>query len=183
MRFLCEAYTDGGPVAIIPYENRSLWDGNEDYFRVIGTLRTSCLQFISNFKNACDICIFHQVSDGNFHVFYDRSTLVVLGEISADEGFEIRNHLPPIPRAIRDTPPVVLDSFGGKVLIFDAAMPGDAIKLQEVGCEQVSYGTKAVIHRYDAAVVEIDAGKWQAFELHWNDNNLSFCGVLFQIIR
>jgi hypothetical protein len=183
MRFLCEAYTDGGPVAILQQEHLSLWDGDEDYFRAVNQPRSGCLQFMLDFKGRSSVCLFHQESDGNFHVYHDRATFLVLSEIAADAGYEIRNRLPAIAPAMTGKPPVRLTAFGGKVVVFNAAIPGGAIRLREVGCEQVYFSHESLSHRYDAALIEVDTGNWHAFELYWKDDHLSFDGVLFQLTR
>jgi len=181
MQFICEAYTDGGPVAILRYEHRFLWDGNEDYFHVINQPRNGCLQVLDGFKNTCPLCIYHQESDGNFHVYADRGAFLVIGEISADEGFEIRHCLPSVTQAIRGKP-VILDSFGGKIIVFDAAIPGSAIGLRKAGCAQVQFGTKARSFRYDAALIDVDTGNWEALELYCKEDHLSFSGVVFRLV-
>src|SRR5258708_5876314 len=114
MQFLSEAYTTGGPVAILQFQHLSLWNGNDDYFRVINQTRNGCLQFILDFKKTGTLCLFHQESDGNFHVYYDSENFLVLSEIFADEDYKIDQHLPPITQAIIDKLPVRLPSFGGK---------------------------------------------------------------------
>jgi hypothetical protein len=183
VQLLCEAYTTGGPVAVLQHRYRSLWDGDEDYFRAVNQHVSGCLQVALDFKGSCPLCLFRQSSDGNFHVYHDRGNLLVLSEISADEGYEIRGNLPPVAQAVVGKPPVTLHAFGGEVLIFDAATPGNAIELHEPGCGQATFGTKSTTHRYDAALVEVEVGDWEALELYLASQHLSFSGVWFRRTR
>jgi hypothetical protein len=183
VQFLCEAYTTGGPVAVLQHRYRSLWDGEEDYFRAVKQPVSGCLQVALEFKGSCALCLFRHSSDGNFHVYHDRGNLLVLSEISADEGYEVRRNLPPVARAVVGKPPVMLRGFGGKVLIFDAAIPGNAIDLHEHGCGQATYGTESPIRRYDMALVEAEVGDWEALELYSASQHVSFSGVWFRRTR
>jgi hypothetical protein len=183
MQYHCEAYTTGGPVAILEQKHLSLWDGNEDYFQAINQERTGCVQVALGFKGFCVLCLFYQESDGNFHVYFDHLSFMVLSEISADEGYEIRYHFPPVEEAFTNKPPVRLDDFGGKVCIFDAAIPGGAISLEEAGCQLTGYGIETEQGPYDAALVDVGIGSWEAFDLYYKGNHLSFDGVLFRQIR
>jgi hypothetical protein len=182
MQYLCEAYTAGGPVAIIQLAHLALWDGAEDYFAAINEAREGCLQVTSSSKHASPVCLFYQESDGNFHIYYDRATVVVLSEIYAEEGFQIRLHSPGIVPAIKEAPRVKLCAFGGKIVIFDAAIPGAAIELREVGCERVVLGDEPQSFQYDAALIDVDSGEWEVLELYHENANLSFSGLLFRLI-
>lgn len=182
MRYLCEAYTTGGPIAILQHQDLPLWDGDEDYFRVISRPRIGCLQLIEDFNGRYSICLFYQESDGNFHVSYDNSSFSVLSEISADEGFGIGTLAPAIEAAVTKREVAVVKNFGGKIVIFDSSVAGRAIRLREPGCEQVESDNKCLLHRYDAALIEVNTGRWEVRELYWNDDHLSFSGVHFRLV-
>jgi hypothetical protein len=183
MRYLCEIYTTGGPVAVIQQQYLPLWDGNEDYFAfVIDRPRSGgWFERILDFKKQCTLCLIPHESDGNFHLYHDRENLVVLSEIYAEDGFEIARHLPPIRQAVVN-PPVPVPGFGGRVVVFDSAIPGHAIDLREPGRACVVYGSRPIPHKYDAALVEVNIGDWQALELFLEAEDLSFNGVWFQRI-
>jgi hypothetical protein len=181
MRYLCEAYTTGGPILILQSQHLAQWDGDEDYFKVINQPVNGPLHFL--FDDKIVACLFHQESDGNFHVWYDYTTLLVLSEIYADKGYELRHRLPTIEESITDRPPTTFRSFGGKVAIIDAAIPGSAVRLREVGCERVQIPGERESNRYDAVLADIAIGLWHAFELYCEEEHLSFSGVLFRLER
>jgi hypothetical protein len=183
MQYLGEAYTAGGPVAIIQHPYLGLWDGNEDYFETTRQPRNGSLQVLSSYKETYPLCLFYHESDGNFQIYYDRSTLHILSEITAEEGHEIRLQFPAIDNAIVDKPSIQLSSFGGKVHVFDAALPGRTVTRQEVGCEHVSYRIASLSKRNNAALVEIDCGHWEALELYYKSTHLEFNGVLFRMVE
>jgi hypothetical protein len=179
MRYLCEAYTTGGPVLILQSQHLAQWDGKVNYFKAVNQSLSDSLQFLID-GNAT-ACLFHQESDGNFHIWYDCNTLLVLSEIYADEGYELRRRLPSIEQSITDKPPKKLHPFGGKVAVFDAAIPGSAVRLREVGCERVQIRGERKPYRYDAALADVAIGLWDAFELYCEEEHVSFSGVLFRL--
>jgi hypothetical protein len=183
MRYLCEGYTTGGPIAILQHPYLRLWDGKDDYFQAVNEPRTGAAQFVLKFKNICPLCIFHQESDGNFSVYYDSQAFMVLSEISADEGHEIRHHMPLIALSMLRGPSVNLKGFGGKIVVFDAAIAGNAIRLHEVGCSRADSDLRDGPHRYDVALIEVAVGDWTASELYYEGEYLTFNGVLFELVR
>ncbi len=182
MQHLCEAFTTGGPVAVLQHQYLPLWDADEDYFEILTHPRNGCLTHVPNFKGRCALFLFHQESDGNFSVYHDPDSILILSEISAADGYEINRHLPPITRAIIDKPPIRLNAFGGKVVVFDATIPGHAIHSCQMGCYQSDSSMKSMSQRYDVALVEVALEKWQVRELFMDEPHLSFSGVWFQRI-
>jgi hypothetical protein len=105
----------------------------------------------------------HQESDGNFHVYYDRASLLVVSEIYADSGHELSLHLPSITESMAVDPPKEPGPFGGKVVVFDAAMAGNSIRLEETGREVRSASGRS--KRFDAVMVDVEVvtGKHTSF--------------------
>jgi hypothetical protein len=183
MRYLGEAYTTGGPILILQHEFLYLWDGDEDYWQAVDQPINHWLQFTVNWKNACDLCIFRQGSDHNFHVYYNHCSFLVLSELFADPGFEVSKHFPPIDRSISEKRFAKLKHFGSQVVICDAALPGSAISIEEPGCICTKVGSGLRSDIYNTVLVDIAAGEWEADALYCKEEHLSFDGVLFRLVR
>lgn len=155
-------------------------DGDRDYLDAIRLPMSGSAAFVINFKNQCPLCIFRHSADANFHVYYDESTIAILTEIYADKGYELESRCPDVAHYLTEKAPVILGSFGGKIVVFDAALPGDAIHLMDTGCERVQPDVDVVAGRDSAAVVSVDFGTWEALELYCRVPEVSYTGVLFR---
>src|SRR5271165_1407946 len=115
MRFLCELWTGGGPVAILPLQYVECWDGNRDYFRAISHPRNGYVDYVRLKDIDYSACIVYHESDGNYSLYYDSKNLFVLSEIYAEEGHELRNRFPSITQSMAVKAPVQLIDFGGRI--------------------------------------------------------------------
>jgi hypothetical protein len=178
MKYVCTIHTTGGPIAILPRDVLRLWDADKDYNFATSLPMDGSAAFVFNFKRASPLCIFRHSADENFHIYCDRSTVVILSEIYAERGYEIENQLPSLEAWVTKKAPVLVKSFGGKVAIFDATLPGAAIPLKDAGCVSCQCGTDD--KRFDAAVIDVDFGNWEAVELYCRLPNISFTGIVFR---
>lgn len=180
MKHLCEGYTTGGPIAVLRRNGASSWDGNFDYFRVIKAHRHSSVYVDSDFNGFGPLLVFFQESDGNFHVFQDRSCFAVVSEISGDEGYEVREQFDELLPSLPLSPILRSANFGGEIAIFDASISGNMIRFDGVGAGRSALDSELVLDKPDMALIEVEVGIWEASEIFYRSRNLEFSGLYFQ---
>lgn len=179
MHYLCSIYTEGGPVAVLPHRRLPLWDGGRDYFHAIGLPVDGFSNVLRRFKRAGDVLTVQHESDGNYHLFASRTRFAVLSEIYANEGHELTRRLPALAKWYTNKPAVRLKQFGGRVAVFDAALPGRSVRLRGMGFEQILYDEHHSDY-YSAAVIAVERGEWELREVYCKQPDVSFSGVVLR---
>ncbi len=168
MKFLCRAYTGGGPVAIMRRSDVYAWNGDEHYFAACDTGRGRHAQIIHITDFQYPVIVLHQQNE-NFHVFYDETAFAVVSIDSVEPGHEMRVKRLSFATAKRLSDLGKLSDFGGRVVIFDAAIPGQRITLQEVGGEATTVADELPGDFYDTALVDVSEGDWHVSVINYKD--------------
>jgi hypothetical protein len=188
MKLVCEGSTGGGPVAIMTISSAQRWNGGwGDYFSVTGERKYPLQRF--QLGERCSGCVFYQVDDGDFLVYCDENTILVLNETyTPDASRSLSQVLPDYEPYIIPGSRLALSPFGGRVVVFEAVYPGNLISRKNIGCQSIKFPESADGHQRgtgkpNAVVVEVSAGSWAAAPLHRRDDLYAFDGVVFYHLR
>jgi hypothetical protein len=185
MRYLCETRTSGGPIAILQQQYLPLWEAKEDYFDIIRhhqMARRGSLQVLLDFGEIRNLCMFYHESDGNYCVYHAPEEFAVLSEIYADKGYGIDMHLPYVISSLRSHAGILLSCYGGKIIIFDAAISGSSI-IRQIFLQQSQPEMRLASQGYGAIVVEVSTGTWEVLELFHESQHVAFSGVWFRKVQ
>jgi hypothetical protein len=184
MKFFCAAATAGGPVAIMTLAAARRWQG-DGYFEVLQRESRVRLQYFT-YERYCSGCLLREVDDGPFVVYHDKDAFLVLVEgYVPEDALSLKHVVPDFETAIVPKAPLELPKFGGKVAIFDFAMPGSLITLKKPGFQSLYHPGE----RTDddglpdipgAVVLEVERGAWQVFEIYREDGSYCYWGLLFR---
>jgi hypothetical protein len=189
MRFIGSLETAGGPVLFTAAELAAEWDGaGGDYWALVEDVGPERIATYVT-RSGLRVGLFG-TETGRWAVFANGDEFLLVEVSRAPEGFRLEAAADLDFADVAIEPDVLtLAGFGGRVVLFDARLAGDALALAAgagVGADAVARSAPAegAWSPPDTAVIEVDRGTWSVSTFVHEDDaaGLRLEGALFQLV-
>jgi hypothetical protein len=182
MKFIGSLETNGGPVLFTTDDLAGDWDGTAgDYWALIEEFPTERIcTFVA--KSGIRVGVF-LTETGNWSLFASREEILLVEVSHAPEGFDLESAVLDFSDVAMEPDVLTLSGFGGRIVLFDAALSGDSLQLAS-GAVVRSRPRLGGWNPPDTAVIEIDRGTWTVSTFVHEDDEaeVRLDGALFQLV-